>query len=208
MDKRRPTRNKPAMEIEIQRLIGHTILGALPDLRRLRIAVFAEWPYLYDGDPADEEEYLREFSQAPDSVMVVARSEGRVVGAATASPMSAQNQECQAPFLSGGWDRRRLFYFGESVLLPEFRGHGIGHAFFDHREDHAQACGAEGACFAVVTRSDDHPRRPAAYVPLTAFWRKREYAPVGSLVTTFEWKDIGEDAETAKPMQFWLRRFG
>lgn len=196
------------MTVTVQPLTGTQILAALDDLAALRMAVFAEWPYLYDGDRVYEEAYLREFVQAPDGILVAACNGGRIVGAATASPMSGQKAEFRAPFEARGLDVSRLFYFGESVLLPEFRGQGIGHAFFDHREAQALKCGAAAATFAAVIRPADHPDRPAAYVPLDAFWRKRGYAPVEGLVTQFEWKDHRDAGETAKPMQYWLREFG
>lgn len=195
------------MTVTVNALTGGEILAAIDDLARLRMAVFAEWPYLYDGDPAYEADYLREFATAPDGILVIAREEGRIVGAATASPMHAQDQEVRAPFEEGPFEPSRLFYFGESVLLPEYRGQGIGHAFFDHREEQAVKCGAGAATFAAVVRPPDHPDRPADYRPLNEFWRKRGYAPVEGLISHFEWKDRGDPEATAKPMQFWLREF-
>ncbi|MCB2060557.1 MAG: GNAT family N-acetyltransferase [Novosphingobium sp.] len=171
------------------------------------MTVFAEWPYLYDGDPGYEVEYLREFIEAPDSVLVAASDGARIVGAATASPMGAQKQEFRQPFEDHGIDTSSLFYFGESVLLSEYRGQGIGHAFFDHREAQARKCGAKAATFAAVVRPDDHPDRPAGYVPLDGFWKKRGYAPVEGFVTELAWKEHGEANESPKPMQYWLRRF-
>lgn len=193
--------------VTVRRLIGPEILSAIDDLADLRMAVFAAYPYLYDGDTAYEVEYLREFIAASDGVMVAAFDGERIVGAATASPMVAQKQEFRAPFEARGLDVARLFYFGESVLLPEYRGQGIGHAFFDHREAQALACGAQAATFAAVMRAQDHPERPAGYIPLDAFWTKRGYAPVPGFVTELAWKEHGEDAESPKAMQYWLRRF-
>lgn len=195
------------MSLSIRALTGTEILAAIDDLAALRMAVFAEWPYLYDGERAYEEEYLREFVEAPDGILVAACYGERIVGAATASPMAAQKAQFRTPFERRGLDVSRLFYFGESVLLPEYRGQGIGHAFFDHREAQAARCGATAATFAAVIRPADHPDRPAAYVPLDAFWRKRGYAPVEGLVTQFGWKDHRDAGETAKPMQYWLREF-
>ena len=195
------------MQIEMRSLTGPEILAAAGALADLRMRVFAEWPYLYDGDPAYEREYLREFVAAPDGVLVAACEGTRIVGAATASPMTAQKAEIRAPFEARGIDTGCLFYFGESVLLREYRGQGIGHAFFDHREAQARTCGAQAATFAAVVRPDDHPRRPPGHVPLDEFWRKRGYAPVPGLVTRLGWKDHDEPGETDKPMQYWLRRF-
>lgn len=195
------------MSVAIRPLTGKEILAAIDDLARLRMTVFAEWPYLYDGDAEYEAGYLREFVAAPDGVLVAACDGERIVGAATASPMWAQKAQFRAPFEQCGIDTSSLFYFGESVLLPDYRGLGIGHAFFDHREAQARRCGAMAATFAAVIRPGDHPARPAGYVPLDGFWRKRGYAPVAGFVTELAWKEHGEAEEHPKPMQYWLREF-
>lgn len=193
------------MAVTVETLPRKRIGEAIDALAQLRIAVFREWPYLYDGDAEYERAYLAEFASAPDAVLVLARDGDRIVGAATASPMAAQKAEFQAPFVAQGWDIAGLFYFGESVLLPDYRGHGIGHAFFDHREAGARAAGATAATFCAVQRPPDHPLRPVDYRPLDAFWTKRGYARLDGLTTSFDWLDIGEAEETAHPMQFWAR---
>jgi GNAT superfamily N-acetyltransferase len=194
------------MSVEVRPLTGGEIDAAIDDLAWLRIEVFAAFPYLYDGDAAYEANYLREFVAAPDAVLVAAFDGTRIVGAATASPMDASKRQFRAPFEERGIDTATLFYFGESVLLPNYRGHGIGHAFFDHREAQALACGAKAAHFAAVIRPKQHPAKPADYVPLDGFWRKRGYVPLPGFVTQLGWKEHGESGESLKPMQYWLRK--
>jgi len=194
------------MTVDVRPLSGEEIGRHLRDLAALRIAVFAAYPYLYDGDEGYEAEYIKEFAAAPDAVLVAAFDGARVIGAATASPMWAQKDEFRAPFERHGLDTSSLFYFGESVLLPDYRGHGIGHAFFDHREAAARAAGAGSATFAAVVRPADHPSKPAGYSPLDSFWRKRGYELVEGLTTELAWKEHGEAEESAKPMQYWMRR--
>ncbi|MCZ8324209.1 MAG: GNAT family N-acetyltransferase [Sphingomonadaceae bacterium] len=194
------------MSIAVRPLTGAALQAALPDLARLRIAVFAAWPYLYAGSEEYEKDYLAEFTACPDAVLVAAFDGERIVGAATASPLIAQEDYISAPFVAAGIDPAGVFYFGESVLLPEYRGQGIGHAFFDHREAAARAWGARQASFCAVVRPADHPARPADYVPLDAFWGKRGYAPVPGLVGSFAWADHGETEDSAKPMQYWMRQ--
>lgn len=195
------------MSVAVRRLTGAEITGALDDLADLRIRVFADYPYLYDGDRDYEAGYLREYAEAPGAVLVAAIAGDRIVGAATAAPMMHQKAEFRAPFEQRGLDTARLFYFGESVLLPGYRGHGIGHAFFDHREAHARDCGAGAACFAAVVRPDDHPARPTGHTALDGFWQGRGYALIPGLVTRLAWKEHGEDGESDKPMQYWLRQW-
>lgn len=193
------------MTIHVAPLTGTALQAALDDLAALRIAVFAAYPYLYDGTAQYERKYLAEFTASPDAVLVAARDGNRIVGAATASPLLAQDDYIREPFERLAIDPAKVFYFGESVLLPEYRGQGIGHAFFDQREAAARAWGASHASFCAVVRPDDHPARPAGYVPLDAFWSRRGYAPVPGLTGTFHWQEHGESEESGKPMQYWMR---
>lgn len=180
--------------------------AAIPQLAALRIVVFRDWPYLYDGTVAYETDYLREFAAEPGAALVVAEHDGAIVGAATASPMASQKPEFRDAVCAHGFDVDRLFYFGESVLLPAFRGQGVGHAFFDAREAAARDAGATTAVFCAVTRPKDHPLKPEGARDLSPFWRARGYAPVDGLTYNFDWKDIDQPDETGHAMQFWLRQ--
>ncbi len=110
--------------------------------------------------------------------------------------------EFPEPFIREGYNPDEIFYFGESVLLREFRGQGTGHAFFDLRETQAKRLGRTYACFCAVIRPIGHPKRPADDSPLHAFWRKRGYRLMEGVTATYPWKDIGEANETEKHMQF------
>lgn len=128
--------------LTIRRVRGADLDRHIPDLARLRITVFRDWPYLYDGDPDYEARYLATYSRAAGSVVVLAEDAGRVVGAATAVPLAAETPEVQAPFIAAGMDPGGVFYLGESVLLPAYRGRGIGVRFLAEREAHAAAIAA------------------------------------------------------------------
>lgn len=194
------------MSVRVAPLTGPQLADGIPALARLRMSVFREWPYLYDGSLDYEQEYLAKFSRAHGAVIVAAFDGDEIVGAATGSPMVGHADEFAEPFRQRGYDISSIFYCGESVLLPAYRGHGVGHAFFDHRETHARALGGfTHVSFCAVVRPDDHPLKPASYVPLDAFWMRRGYARVSGLVASFAWKDIDQPDKTYKPMQFWMK---
>lgn len=193
------------MTFEIKSFSGASAAPFFDDLARLRITVFRDFPYLYDGDLAYERTYLATYAKSEGSVFVLALDEGRVVGASTGIPMAAETDEVKAPFLSAGRDPADFFYFGESVLLPEYRGRGIGVRFFEGREAQARSLGLSFCTFCAVERPAGHPRRPADYVPLNAFWQKRGYRHHPELRTTFAWRDLDETEESAKPLSFWIR---
>lgn len=193
------------MTVSVAPVTGAGLAEVIPALARLRIAVFRDFPYLYDGDAAYEASYLADFAAADGAVVVVARDGAEIVGAATAAPLATQDAAWQDPLAAAGFDIARTFYFGESVLLGRYRGQGIGHAFFDHREAQARACGAAHAAFCSVIRAADHPARPADYRPLDAFWRGRGYAPLDGVTAWFGWKAVGGGLEEAHELQYWMR---
>ena len=194
------------MNLRYQTYIGAAIADIFSALAALRIRVFREFPYLYEGTLAYEKEYLKTYSDAKRAFLCLVYDQNTLIGATTAIPLSDETEEVKAPFLKAGMDINRIFYFGESILLAEYRGLGIGHRFFDAREAHARHFGDyDTTCFCAVERPHDHPLRPHDYRPLNDFWAKRGYLKNETLNTTFSWKDLDEREESLKKMTFYLR---
>nr|WP_052195707.1 GNAT family N-acetyltransferase [Deinococcus radiopugnans] len=198
--------NTAPPEIRVTALSGPEARPFVAELARLRIGVFRAFPYLYDGTPEYEEAYLQTYLNNKNAVVILARDGQAVIGASTAVPLAGETAEVRAPFETSEFDVSDVLYLGESVLRPEYRGRGLGHAFFDGREAHARQLGLGVTAFCAVQRPEAHPARPADYRPLNAFWAARGYVERPDLQTTMIWQDVGEDAETPKPMRFWLRR--
>ncbi len=193
------------MTLEVRSLTGAALDAALDDVAALRIAVFRDWPYLYDGDPDYERRYLATYRDSPGAILVGAFDGTQLVGAATGTPMEDHADDFAAPFAQTELALTDIFYCAESVLLPAYRGKGVGHAFFDQREAHAGKMGRRYAAFCAVIRPETHSARPSDYAPLDPFWRKRGYAPLPGVAATFSWKDMGETDATPKRLQFWIR---
>jgi hypothetical protein len=64
--------------------------------------------------------------------------------------------------------------------------------------------GFKWASFCGVERPADHPLKPADYVPLNHFWRRRGFQQM-EMVCYMNWKDINEAAESPKPLRFWMK---
>ncbi|MEL7300399.1 MAG: GNAT family N-acetyltransferase [Pseudomonadota bacterium] len=190
-------------DLRVEELRGARLLDALDAIAALRIAVFRDWPYLYDGDRDYEARYLAAYA-APGALCVAVWHGTEMVGASTGAPMT-DHAEDFATGLPPDWAVEDVFYCAESVLLPGYRGLGLGHAFFDRRETAARAQGLGRAVFASVLRSADHPARPPDYRPLDPFWEARGYAKLPGALARFAWKDVGEAGESEKPLQLWGR---
>lgn len=193
-------------KLRTQRFSGTGLAACIPDLAALRIEIFREFPYLYDGNMVYEENYLQTYARCEQAVVVVAFDGDRVIGASTGIPMAFEEESFQRPFAAAGIDPATVFYCAESVLKAEYRGRGLGLRFFEEREDHARGLGGfDWFAFCAVRRPADHPLRPSHYEPLDAFWTKRGYAKREGLVAEYRWKDIDADTETSKTMEFWVK---
>lgn len=185
---------------------GPDITPHLASLARLRMAVFREWPYLYDGDPAYEADYLADFAIAPSAALVVAFDGETAVGCSSCVRLTEEDNAVRAPFIAAGIAPERVFYFGESVLLPAYRGTGIGVRFFDEREAHARRVSTcDFAAFCAVIRPDDHKLRPPGAVKLDAFWRRRGFTAYPDLVCQIAWKQVDGAGKVENTLAFWLK---
>lgn len=194
--------------MRIETYTGAHVAPHLDAVASLRIAVFRDWPYLYDGDAAYEAHYLATYARSPESLFVLAFDGEAVVGASTAVPLADETDTFRKPFEQHGVPVDDVFYFGESVLLPAYRGRGVGHAFFDEREGRAQELARfRTTAFCAVVRDTDDPRRPAGHRDNGAFWSKRGYRRQDDMTCEITWNEVGR-GELAHRLAFWLRPLG
>ncbi len=191
----------------VRTVSGPDILPFLDEVARLRIEVFREWPYLYDGSSEYEKKYLATFAKAPNACLVLALEGEKIMGASTGLPLARETWNIQKPFRRLGRDVQKIYYFAESVLQADCRGLGLGVRFFEEREAFAHSIGSfEELAFCGVVRPDDHPLRPENWQPLDHFWQKRGFKRADGLVCEIAWRDLDEATETKKPLQFWTKK--
>jgi GNAT superfamily N-acetyltransferase len=193
------------MTVRLETRVGNDIAPYLMALAALRIEVFREYPYLYDGTLEYEQQYLRTYAASDHALFVLALLGEQVIGCATAVPLLAESEGITSGFARHGFEAAKVLYFGESVLRAEYRGQGLGHKFFDAREAHARNLGLTMCAFCAVDRSPDDARRPQAYRPLHAFWQARGYRQHESLHAVIDWREVGELEARAHRLSFWLR---
>lgn len=156
--------------------MGSSIQPYLTSIARLRLEVFKDFPYLYASTLENEIAIIKKHIQCPDAIAVLVFDGSTVVGVSTGMPASEQEAAFQEVLLENGLNPSRCYYFSESVLLKQYRGRGIGHHFYDLREEHVKNLKTyDSICFFTVSRSHKDPERPSDYLPLSEFWTKRGY---------------------------------
>lgn len=184
------------------------IAPLVEDISTIIMSVFYDFPYLYVGNVEYEKNYIQKYINAENGFAFVVYDGNTVVGATTAIPLSDVSEEIQQPFLDKKIDISTIFYFGESILLPQYRGRGVGHRFFDEREKFVLSKPKyDTTAFCCVNRSKNHPLKPANYRPNDVFWTKRGYTMQPDLVCNMAWKDRNEELETIKELTFWTKKW-
>jgi GNAT superfamily N-acetyltransferase len=194
------------MTVAFQFLRGNEITPFIDEIGGLRIAVFREFPYLYDGTLDYERPYLERYAASGRSLIVTMRHEGRLIGATSCQPLADEMVEFRAPFEKQHLATGDYFYFGESIILPPWRGRGTGKSFFRFREKHAASFrDYRFTTFCAVERSPDDPQRPADYRPLDGFWERNGYQKRPDLPVELSWKEPGGGEEIPHALTFWTK---
>lgn len=197
----------PASTITFETLQGD-FGSALNEVARLRLSIFREFPYLYEGTAESEAEYLQTYAQAPGALLILARDGERVVGACTAVPLVHEVEELQRPFRAAGIDPAQVLYIGEALLEDGYQGQGLGGELVDRAEAHADALGLPLVVAAMVQRPIGHPLMPAGWRSPRNFVERRGYVMRPELDTTLTWQEVSEDSPSPKPMRFWVLERG
>lgn len=196
--------------IEIFSLRGKEILPFAEDLFTLRIAIFKEFPYLWEGKIEEEKNsiYNKKFLESEDAVMVIAKDKRTksIIGIASANSLKNEISDLQNILLQRGLNPAEFFYFRESMLLPEYRGLGIGKIFLQEREKIAkQHPQINHITFFCVERDHNDPRKPHDYRSPYLLWHKEGFKKRDDIHHTFEWKIVEEEKPIPNKIVFWIK---
>lgn len=187
-------------------LIGNDIIEGIDEIARLRIDIFAEYPYLYDGCVSYEVESLSKFANIKQSFMVVMKDKGHIIGLLTGLPLAHEQPAVRRPFTNSMYPLNSTFYFSEVLMYPAYRGNGFASKLFKLAEQYvSQLCTYMYIALANVVREANHLKRPSAYRPLDGMWQHFGYKPLANHICIMDWQEHGDDHETAKPLMFWIK---
>jgi GNAT superfamily N-acetyltransferase len=177
--------------MKFEMIRGHQFESYIDVIADLRIEIFKEYPYLYDGDKATEVDYLKSYSASRSSILVLASDQGRIVGAVTGIPIAEMDAQFLVPFVENHFSVMSIFYLGEMLLLKEYRGKGTGYAMYKMFEDLVRSDQRyEQIAIAEVVRDKSDLRMPENYVPVSKLWEKLGYIQRPEILMQAPYKEI------------------
>lgn len=189
----------------INLLCGAAAAASGDVLADLRLEIFREYPYLYDGCRENELVYVRHYSEVPDACLLTATVDGVVVGAASGMPLAHEDDELRLASAGAGLDVASLYYVGELLLLPAYRGEQLGSQLFARLERQVHTLQRyRGIVCATVVRPEDHPLRPVDYLPIERFLARHAFRVLPGVTASFAWQEL-DGVRRDHPMQLWLK---
>jgi GNAT superfamily N-acetyltransferase len=194
-----------SMEISEQLLTGTAIAGILDEVAMLRLEIFQEYPYLYQGRREDELTYLGTYAESPDACVILAYHEQAVVGAVAGMPLIHEDAQMRDAFAGTTFPHNEVYYVGELLFRPAYRNCGLGQKLLDRLESRIRSLGRyRHLTCATVERPDDHPLRPRDYTPITRFLARTGFVRLSGVTTHFIWRET-DSVKRDHPMQFWIK---
>jgi GNAT superfamily N-acetyltransferase len=194
-----------AMDVSEHLLQGALIQEYLEQIAQLRLSIFKEYPYLYDGRLKDELVYLQHYANHADATAIIASCGNQLAGAVTAIPLKYETEDLITPFTATQYPVESIIYIGELLIYPEYRNKGLGTRLLSGIEQHfLSQKNYQYLTSATVERPEVHPHRPGGYVPIERFLLKNQFAKTPGTVTHFIWKEI-DGISRDHEMKFWIK---
>lgn len=194
-------------EIHVRAFTGSHLRNHVHSIAKLRLDILEEYPFFEKSDLYQQLQFLERYVTCKEAIGILVFDHSTLVGASMGIPLMQERMSIQAPLQAHFHDIHSFYYFGESMLLKPYRNRGIGHHFFDMREAHVQLLQKyTHICFLDPLRPDLDHRKPADYLPVRDFWKKRGYAYHPEITCVLSWKDADTHLSTSKTLAFWLKK--
>src|SRR3990167_6780442 len=98
------------MKIEYLVIRGSGKTSYLEEMAKLRLEVFCQWPYLYDGDLEMERKYLKMYKDSADSFWILSKEGDKIIGGITGIPLKDAMGDIRKPFEEKGFEVSHRYY--------------------------------------------------------------------------------------------------
>jgi GNAT superfamily N-acetyltransferase len=156
----------------IQILLASHLNTLIDTIAQLRIDTFKEYPYLYSGTLEGERDFLQTYNEHQHEMVGQATVDGTLAGILTGKPLSIF-PEATDLFKKEGLNPEEYYYFGEIIILSDFKNKSVDTQLFNNLEQQVKQWGYTKACLMIATDQQNHSMRPASYEDYEASLCKR-----------------------------------
>lgn len=192
-------------QLTMRALSGPEARQYINEIATIRITLFKEYPYLYNGTLEYEKEYLETYFSCARAAILLIFDGDSVVGFSNSIPLADESDEIKAPFIEHGCNLSDYLYVGEVMLYPPYRGQGLLRQFFQFHETRAHQEGFSFITFMTVERPDNHPHKPHDYRPLDPIWNYFGYHKRDGFVIRLVWSQIDAQEEACNQLIVWQK---
>lgn len=198
------------MNYKIETFTGLAVTPWIESVSQLRIEIFREFPYLYEGNFEYEKNYMSGYLSDPRAVFVLVKDGNNLVGAATGMPLISDSdivKDARCVFEKHALTCEEYYYFGEAVLLPAYRGKGLYTKLITVRERKAKEFGFTRLCFLAVRQRNNHPLKPDGFQGTDRIFEHAGFRKT-EMSIKYDWPTIQPDgsAKNSKHvMFFWIK---
>lgn len=198
------------MNITIKTVSGKDITPYIDTIAKFRLTAFKEFPYLYQGDLANERKYLEHYPKNLKSLLVLALQNNEVVGFLTGVPLAGDfpgladiQKACEQRHLNP----QIFYYYGEGIIKPAYQGKGLFSQLMAAQELQLKKWGFKHSCFLTVKRDKSHPLKPKHYSDPSKIWRHKGFQPFG-FELSYNWPTIlsnGKVKNHKNKLMLWVK---
>jgi hypothetical protein len=201
-----------ASDYSIKVLTGAETQSLLPFVANLRINIFREYPYLYEGNFKEEMDDLEHCAQLLHNALAIAYYKNTPVGFLYGIPLTEFASHFENSvidlFKNKDLDPAICYYFADIIILPEHRGNHLSSRLFTALENYAQEQGYLSGSF-ITESHDKHPLKPDNYKSLDPLWNSLNYNKTG-LMSYGSWQTHQPDGSVSRQQHsadIWFKDF-
>jgi GNAT superfamily N-acetyltransferase len=198
------------LSFEISLSVEKAVEEYLDILIRFRLEYFKEYPYLYYGTSSCEKEYLSAYITNQKGAVAVAKYKDEVVGILTGAPLQAfpeMANNIQSMFSDAKANLDGYYYYGDVIVSPQYRSHGLATRLFSEFDAAIQQWGFKSACLLTIVREDNHPLKPKNYKVINSLWKHLGFLRTHVMIK-IHWPTIQENGEIkddVNALEFWSK---
>lgn len=195
---------EPHPQFTIKSFTGQEAERYIDQIAAIRLNMFKEYPYLYNGTVEIEKEYLQiYFKSSHANILLTFDSDDNVIGFSSSIPLSDEAEEIRAPFIEKQLNCDNYLYIGEGLIYPEYQGKNLVRQAAQIHEEIARSKGYKYLTFMAVDRPEDHPCKPDNYRSTDGLFKHFGYTKFDNMNVTLTWNQLDTNQEATNTLSLW-----